>query len=145
MEHKPRPLKQPILSVPQWVRIAFIGILMSIGTVYLEKVYEATSKELAFTMGFVFFSLCVVVLALSSRSETGSAFNRDIVKNRQQLMLYGISLLMVILPFKLEFLQRFLGLTEITTNQMLLCLGLAFALLLVDEVIKFFMRRRQSK
>jgi P-type Ca2+ transporter type 2C len=145
MEHKPRPLKQPILSRLQWVRIAFIGILMSIGTVYLEKVYEATSKELAFTMGFVFFSLCVLVLALSSRSETGSAFNRDIVKNRQQLMLYGISLLMVILPFKLEFLQRFLGLTEITTNQMLLCLGLAFALLLVDEVIKFFMRRRQSK
>jgi Ca2+-transporting ATPase len=145
MEHKPRPLKQPILSVPQWVRIAFIGILMSIGTVYLEKVYEATSKELAFTMGFVFFSLCVVVLALSSRSETGSAFNRDIVKNRQQLMLYGISLLMIILPVKLDFLQRALGLTEITTNQMLLCLGLAFALLLVDEVIKFFMRRRQSQ
>jgi Ca2+-transporting ATPase len=123
MEHKPRPLKQPILSVPQWVRIAFIGILMSIGTVYLEKVYETTSKELAFTMGFVFFSLCVVVLALSSRSETGSAFNRDIVKNRQQLMLYGISLLMVILPMKLDFLQRFLGLTDITTNQFLLCLG----------------------
>jgi Ca2+-transporting ATPase len=144
MEHKPRPLKQPILSVPQWVRIAFIGILMSIGTVYLEKVYETTSKELAFTMGFVFFSLCVVVLALSSRSETGSAFNRDIVKNRQQLMLYGISLLMVILPMKLDFLQRFLGLTDITTNQFLLCLGLAFALLLVDEIIKFFMRRSRG-
>ena len=145
MEHKPRPLKQPILSTSQWVRIALIGILMSIGTIYLEKVNEATSKELAFTMGFVFFSLCIVVLALSSRSETASAFNRDIVKNRHQLSLYGLSLLMIILPVKLNFLQSWLGLTEITFNQWLICIGFAIALLLVDEVIKFFMRRSQSQ
>ncbi len=37
MAHKPRPLKQPILSSSQWVRIALIGILMSIATVYLES------------------------------------------------------------------------------------------------------------
>jgi Ca2+-transporting ATPase len=86
----------------------------------------------------------VVVVALSARSETGSAFNRDFIKNRQQMMLYGLSLLMVILPVKLNFLQKFLGLTEISRDQWLLCIGLAFAFLLVDEVIKFFMRRRRS-
>ena len=96
-------------------------------------------------MGFVFFSLAVVVLALSARSETASAFNRDVIKNRHQLMLYGISLLMIILPVKLNFLQSFLGLTEITGNQWLICIGFAFALLLVDEVIKFFMRRSRSQ
>jgi Ca2+-transporting ATPase len=82
----------------------------------------------------------VVVLALSARSERASAFNRDIIKNRHQLMLYGISLLMTIIPVRLGFL----GLTQITTDQWLTCIGLAFALLLVDEVIKFFMRRRQK-
>ncbi len=140
MEHKPRPLKQPILTVAQWVRITFLGILMSIGTVALEGYYQ-TDSSLAATMGFVFFSLGVVVIALSARNETGSAFNRDIIKNRQQLMLYGISLLMIILPVKLNFLQKFLKLTEITVDQWLLCIGLAIAFLLVDEVIKFFMRR----
>ncbi len=142
MEHKPRPLKQPILTTAQWVRIAFLGILMSIGTVALEGYYQPTDVSLAATMGFVFFSLGVVIIALSARSETGSAFNRDIVKNRQQLMLYGISLLMIILPVKLNFLQKFLGLTEISIDQWLICIGLAFAFLLVDEVIKFFMRKR---
>jgi Ca2+-transporting ATPase len=144
MEHKPRPLKQPILTGSQWVRIAFLGILMSIATIYLEKTYEASGVPIASTMGFVFFSLCVVVLALSARSETGSAFNREVLKNRHQLMLYGISLLMIILPLNLDFLQKFLKLTAITRDQWLLCIGLAIALLLVDEVIKFFMRRSRT-
>jgi Ca2+-transporting ATPase len=144
MAHKPRPLKQPILSSVQWVRIAVIGLLMSIATVYLERMYQGTDKATASTMGFVVFSLMVVVLALSARSETASAFNRDIIKNRHQLGLYGLSLLMIILPIKLNFLQKFLGLTEITGNQWLICIGFAVALLLVDEVIKFFMRRRRK-
>jgi Ca2+-transporting ATPase len=145
MAHKPRPLKQPILSSVQWVRIAVIGLLMSIATVYLERMYQGTDKATASTMGFVVFSLMVVVLALSARSETASAFNRDIIKNRHQLGLYGLSLLMIILPIKLNFLQKFLGLTEITGNQWLICIGFAVALLLVDEVIKFFMRRSKSR
>ncbi len=141
MEHKPRPLKQPILTTAQWVRIAFIGLLMSIATIYLEGVYQSTSASVAATMGMVVFSLMVIVLALSARSETASAFNRDIIKNRQQLMLYGISLLMTIIPVRFGWL----GLTQITTEQWLTCIAFAFALLLVDEVIKFFMRRSRSQ
>jgi Ca2+-transporting ATPase len=144
MAHKPRPLKQPILSSSQWVRIALIGVLMSIATVYLEAAYQGTDAVLARTIGFVVFSLCVVVLALSSRSETGSAFNREILNNRHQLMLYGISLLMIILPLNLDFLQRFLGLTEMGLDQWLGCIGFALALLLVDEVYKFFLRRSRK-
>jgi Ca2+-transporting ATPase len=144
MEHKPRPLKQPILTIPQWLRIVLIGLLMSVATVYVEARFQSLSTATAYTMGFVVFSLCVVVLALSSRSETASAFNREVLSNRHQLMLYGLSLLMIILPVQLDFLQKFLGLTEITGNQWLICIALALALLLVDEVIKFFMRRSQK-
>jgi P-type Ca2+ transporter type 2C len=144
MEHKPRPLKQPILTKTQWVRIAFIGLLMSIVTIALERYYEPSGTSIASSMGFVFFSLSVIVLALSARSETGSAFNRDVLKNRHQLMLYGISVLMVLLPLNLDFLKNFLGLTNLTSNQVIICLGLAFILLLVDEVIKFFLRRSRK-
>jgi Ca2+-transporting ATPase len=59
-------------------------------------------------------------------------------------MLYGLSLLMIILPVHLDFLQKFLGLTKITLNQWLICIGLALILLLVDEVIKFFLRRSRK-
>ncbi len=143
MEHKPRPLKQPILSRIQWVRIVFIGLLMSIATILLEGYYQA-DPAVAASMGFVIFSLMIVALALSARSETASAFNRDIMKNKQQLQLYGLSLLMIILPLQLDFLQRFLGFVPLDINKWLQCIVLTLILLLVDEVIKFFMRRRRK-
>ena len=96
------------------------------------------------TMGFVAFSLYQVITGLSARNETASAFNRDIFSDRHQLMLYGLALLFIFVPVELGF-PRFLGLTRLSGNQWLLCVIFAFLLLLVDEVIKVFMRRRRSK
>jgi Ca2+-transporting ATPase len=143
MEQKPRPLKQPILSRSQWFRIVFIGVLAALGTVYIESVYEQVSFETAATMGFVVFAFLVMAMGLSARSETGSAFNRDILSDRHQLLLYGLALLLTILPTKLSFLQEFLGLTDLSGEQWLQVIAAAIVLLLIDEVIKFFMRRSQ--
>jgi Ca2+-transporting ATPase len=144
MERKPRPLSQPVLSRSQWVRIAFIGLLMAIGTLFLEAGYAPAGAAMVATMGFVVFSLYQVVTGLSARNETHSAFNRDIFSDRHQLMLYGLALLFIFVPVELGF-PRFLGLTRLSGTQWLLCVIFAFLLLLVDEVIKFFMRRRRSK
>ena len=114
-------------------------------TVYLESVYEATDIATAATMGFVVFALMSVAMGLSARNETASAFNRDIFHNRNQLLLYGLALLFAFLPTELDFLQRMLGTTRLSTEQWMIGFGFAFALLLVDEVIKFFLRRSHSQ
>jgi magnesium-transporting ATPase (P-type) len=85
MKHKPRPLKQPILSRSQWVRVVLLGVLAAVCTVYFESVYEQVSVETAATMGFVAFAFLVIAMGLSARSETSSAFNRDILSDRNQL------------------------------------------------------------
>ena len=144
MAKKPRPLKQPILSRSQWVRIAFLGILAAIVTVYLEAAYQATSVATAATMGFVVFALMSIVMGVSARSETASAFNRDIFHDRNQVLLYGFALLLTFLPTELGFLQRILGTTSLSGNQWLLCIVLAFVLLLVDEVVKVILRSRRG-
>ena len=126
MEHKPRPLSQPVLSRSQWVRITFIGLLMAIGTLLLEAGYAPAGAAMAATMAFVVFSLFNVVIGLSCRSETGSAFNRDILSDRHQLMLYGLALLFIFVPVELGF-PRFLGLTRLSGYQWLLCVVFAFA------------------
>jgi P-type Ca2+ transporter type 2C len=144
MERRPRPLKQPILSSSQWVRIAIFGIVLGFVTVQLEGMYQAGSVATAATMGFVAFALISIIMGLSSRSETASAFNRDILHDRNQLMLYGLAVLFTFLPTVLDFLQRMLGTTSLTGEQWLICIGYAFAFLLVDEVVKFFMRRRKK-
>ena len=140
----PGPLQQPVLSRSQWVRIIFIGALMAIGTLALETIYEPTGAAVAATMGFVVFSLLNVVIGLASRSETRSTFNSDILSDRRQLMLYGLALLLTLLPTETGLGQRILGVTPLTFDQWLLCIGVALALLLVDEVIKVFLRRRHT-
>ena len=145
MDKKPRPLKQPILSSSQWVRIAFLGILTAIATVAVEWYYEPTGTEIAATMGFVAFALLSISMGLSARNEIKSAFNRDILHDRRQLALYGAALLFTFLPTRLDFLQEILGTTRLSGEQWLLAFVLAFTLLLVDEVVKFFLRRSHSQ
>jgi len=145
MDRKPRPLSQPVLSRSQWVRLIFTGFLIAAGTLLLEQRYEAIDPALAATMGFAVFALFNIVFGLSARSETGTIFTRDTVGDRRQLQLYGLALLLTLLGAELGILQRILNTVSLTFDQWLLCIGLAFALLLVDETIKFFMRRRRSQ
>jgi Ca2+-transporting ATPase len=144
MERKPRPLSQPVLSRSQWVRLVFTGLLIAIGTLIIEAAYTPAGTAVAATMGFVVFSLFNIALGLSARSETGTVFNRDNLSDRRQLQLYGISLLFVLLPVVFGIGDRFIGTVEISGQQWLVCIVFAFAMLLIDEVIKFFMRRRRS-
>jgi len=144
MERKPRPISQPVLSSSQWVRIGFIGILMAAGTLIVEAAYEPAGAAVAATMAFVVYSLFVVISGLSCHSETLTAFNRNILNDRHQVMLYGMALLLIFLPTELGFLQRGLGLTSLNGNQWLICIGLALALLIIYEFIKVFLRSRRK-
>jgi Ca2+-transporting ATPase len=145
MDRKPRPISQPVLSRSQWVRIVFTGLLMAAGTLILEAAYEPAGAAQGATMAFAAFSLSNIAIGLACRSETESAFDRDTLADRRQLQLYGLALLAILLPTTLDFLQRGLGLTDLTLEQWLLCLGAAAALLLVDELIKLYLRRNRRR
>ncbi len=144
MERKPRPLSQPVLSRAQWARLIFIGVLVALGTLAVETTYEPTSTAVAATMGFVVFSFFNVAIGFSSRSETETIFQLDNFTDRRQLMLYGLSILITFLSTELGVTQRILHLTRLNGQQWLLAIGLAIALVLVYEVIKFFLRRRRG-
>ncbi len=144
MDRKPRPLTEPVLSRGQWVQIFFVGLLMAVATLAVEWTYTPAGAAVAATMGFVLFSLFNMVIGLASRSITGTVFIRDTVGDRRQLGMFGLSFALTFLPTELGFMQRFLGLTSLTGEQWRLCFGLAIALLLVTEGIKFLLRRRSK-
>lgn len=145
MERKPRPLHQPVLSRMQWLRIAFLGTLMAVGTLLLEAYYERIDATLANTMAVTAFSLFSIAIGLCARNEMHTVLNRDILSERKQVEIYGLTLILVFLATELHFLQRILGTTGLNGDQWLICFAAAFSLLVIDEVIKLFMRRRQEK
>ena len=149
MDRKPRPMAQPVLSSSQWVRLVFTGLLIAVITLVVEAGVSAypgleNAAAVAATMGFVVFSLCNTVVGVSSRSEFRTSFTLDNVNDRRQLGLYGLALLFILLPVEFGIGARFLGTVNLTAEQWLLCIGAAFGLLLVDEVIKFILRRRHA-
>ena len=60
-------------------------------------------------MGFVAFGLMSIAMGLSARNETKSAFNRDIFHDRNQLLLYGMALLFVVLTDRAGLLAAHAG------------------------------------
>ncbi len=145
MERKPRPLSQPVLSRSQWTRIIFLGLIMSFFTLAVEALYTSAGEATAQTMGLIVFSLLNVAIGLSARSEFGTVFDRDTLTDRRQLMLYGLSLVFAFVATELGFFQRIFATTSLRAKDWLLGIGLALVLILIDEVIKFFLRRRHSQ
>jgi P-type Ca2+ transporter type 2C len=134
-----------VLTRFQWLRLVFLGLIMAAGTLALEALYEPAGAAVAATMGFVVFSLFNITMGLTARDEFGSVFNREALSDRRQFQLYGLALLFVILGTELGLMQRILGSTSLNGGQWLTCIVVALVLLLVDEVIKFFLRRNQRK
>lgn len=145
MDRKPRPLSQPVLSRAQWMRLIIIGLLIALGTLALETIYEPANAALAATMGFAVFSILNVAVGINSRSETETVFQMSTVSDRRQLTLYGLALFLTWVATEVGVVQRVLGLVALDFNQWLLCIGLGLALTLVYEVMKFILRRTHKE
>ena len=146
MEQPPRPMRAPVLSRAQWLRIIFLGALIAVATLVILDHFESRiGIAAASTMALTVFGLCEIAMGLSARSETGTLFDRDVISGRRQLELFGLSLLLIVLASELGVLQRVLDTAPLSGDQWLLCIGIAVALLLIDEVIKVGLRLRQRQ
>jgi P-type Ca2+ transporter type 2C len=143
MDRKPRPLAQPVLDVPQWVRAVGLGVLIAVATLWARDAFDEWADALvATTMAVTVFSLMNVALGMSARSETRTIFTRDLVSDRRQLTLYGGTIVAIILATELDFLNRILDTTPLTGGQWLVCLILAGVLIAAEELTKLVLRHR---
>ena len=68
----------------------------------------------------------------------------DALPAAAQLRRYGVSLLAIVAITTIDLLERIFGTGGLTGNQWAICIGLAASLLVVEEAIKFVLRRRQN-
>ena len=145
MQRAPRPVGDPVLSARDWVRLCVQGFVMTVGTlaVYLlaEPEYGAA---VASTMLLTTLSLFHLIAGYMARDPESTVFDRAALPGSTQLKRYGLALLAMILVTTLGILQRIFSTVELGFNQWVICAGIALSLLVVEELIKLFLRRRRS-
>jgi Ca2+-transporting ATPase len=144
MERKPRPPTAPIFTIGPWIRLVVIGVIAAIGTLLVSAYYEPTvGPVVAATMAMATFGFTNIFMGLCARSSSESIFTRDLL-DRNQLKFYGFAILAIILATTLGFMQRVFGTSELTFDQWVTCVVVAFVVVIVEEIIKVFIRRRQK-
>jgi P-type Ca2+ transporter type 2C len=144
MERSPRPVGAPVLSSTDWVRLCVQGLVMTVGTLVAYRIGEANfDPAVASTMLLTTLSLFHLAAGLLARDQVGTIFRRDFVPGATQLRRYGFALAAMILVTEIGFLQRIFSMVDLTLAQWGICLGMALSLVVVEELIKLFVRRRR--
>jgi len=79
------------------------------------------------------------------RDQRNTVFSRAALPGPTQLRRYGLALLAIILVTTIGFLQRIFETTELRLSQWSICVGIAASLVVVEELIKLVIRRRDRR
>jgi P-type Ca2+ transporter type 2C len=146
MGRRPRPVGAPVLSRANWVRLCVQGLVMTVGTLAAYQIGEANaSPEVAATMLLTTMSLFHLAAGLLARDQHNTIFSRAAIPGPTQLRRYGIVVVAIVLVTTIGLLQRIFETTELRLSQWSICVGLAASLVVVEELIKLVLRRRDRR
>jgi Ca2+-transporting ATPase len=116
---------------------------MTVGTLVAYQIGEsAYDPAVASTMLLTTLALFHLAAGLLARDQMRTIFSRLALPGSTQLRRYGLALLAIILVTEIGFLQRVFSTVDLTLAQWGICTGIALSLVVVEEVIKIFIRRR---
>jgi Ca2+-transporting ATPase len=146
MERAPRPVGAPVLTAPNWVRLCTQGAVMTVGTLVAYQIGESEfGVPVAATMLLTTLSLFHLAAGLLARDQVHTIFDVHAVPGATQLRRYGLALAAIILVTEIGFLQRLFSTVELSFSQWWICIGIALTLVVVEELIKVFIRRRARR
>jgi Ca2+-transporting ATPase len=145
MARPPRPVGAPVLSRANWIRLCIQGALMTIGSLVAYQIGDSQDNALvASTMLLTTLSFFHLAAGVLSRDQYNTIFDRDAVPGMTQLRRYGTSLLAIIAITTIGILEQIFNTAELNGDQWAICLGLAASLVVVEEIIKLVLRRREG-
>jgi P-type Ca2+ transporter type 2C len=146
MRRPPRPVGAPVLSTADWVRLCIQGLVMTVGALVAYQIGDANGgPEVGATMLLTALSLSHLAVGLLARDQRNTIFDRAAIPGPTQLRRYGIALLAIILVTTIGFLQRIFDTTELSLAQWGICVGIAASLVVIEELIKLVIRRRDRR
>lgn len=150
MEPKEKGLMQGKFERPKkWIvdglmaqRMFLMSLPMAIGTLYLFKGYFETDITKAWTISLTTLAVFQWFNAWNCRSENKSIFQMNPFSNK---FLVGATAIVIFLQFTAlyaPFLQKILHTTSLSISEWLIIIPIAGSIILVEEIRKFFYRRR---
>jgi P-type Ca2+ transporter type 2C len=145
MARKPRPSDEPLLPRALLFWLCVYGFVMGAVTLGVAWIVDDNhGTVLARTMALTTFALANLFFSFACRDERRSVFSTDIFEDRRFLMMSGLSFAAIVLATELGVFQRFLETEPLSFRQWLVCIGLGLVVLLVSEVRKAILRRREG-
>jgi Ca2+-transporting ATPase len=118
---------------------------MTIGSLVAYQIGDSQDNALvASTMLLTTLSFFHLAAGVLSRDQYNTIFDRDAVPGMTQLRRYGTSLLAIIAITTIGILEQIFNTAELNGDQWAICLGLAASLVVVEEIIKLVLRRREG-
>ncbi|HWD44558.1 MAG TPA: cation-transporting P-type ATPase [Actinomycetota bacterium] len=146
MRRRPRPVGAPVLSRANWVRLCVQGFVMTVGALVAYQIGDSQDGPAAgATMLLTALSLSHLAVGLLARDQRNTILSRAALPGPTQLRRYGIALLAIIAATTIGFLQRILETVELNLSQWSICIGIAVTLVVVEELIKLVLRRRDRR
>jgi len=118
---------------------------MTIGALVAYQIGDSQGTAVTgATMLLTALSLFHVAGALLCRDQVHTIFDRSAIPGPLQLRRYGIALLAIIAATGLGFLNRILDTIALEFDQWCICVGIALSIVVVEELIKLVLRRRDA-
>jgi Ca2+-transporting ATPase len=150
MGQPPRPVGERVITGGMWRGIAFVGVVMAIGTLLVLDAslpggfVEGTGNlRYAQTMAFTTLMLFQIVNVLNARSDERSAFVHMFTNGWLWTALAGSVALQGLVVY-VPFLQRAFGTTALSAGDWLMCSAVASSVLWLREASKFISRRARA-
>ena len=144
MRRPPRDAHEPVLTTYLIWRIAFVSVILMIGTfgLFLWEMEQGISIEHARTVAVNTLVMFEIFYLFNSRYITASVFNREgLTGNRYVLIAIGILIIFQLGFTYLAPMQSLFGTTAIDFDIWLRILLVSSSVLLLVELEKYFVRR----
>ncbi|MCW4008270.1 MAG: HAD-IC family P-type ATPase [Candidatus Bathyarchaeota archaeon] len=137
MEQPPRKPKERIINRDIMLNIAYVGLFMAIGTLWIFTMgYNSGGLQRAQTLAFTTIAMFQVFNALNCRSRTTSVFKPGLTTNKYLLGGIAASVSLQVLATLLPPLQTALGTISLSPVDWLLIILVSSSVLFADEIRK---------
>lgn len=144
MERQPRDPKKSIFADGLWISIIFQGLIIGVVTLIAFNLGNRTSLEEGRTMAFITLTLSQLMHTFNVRSIDKSIFTVGILTNKYLVGANLLSLFLVVILIVAPPLRDMFKLTLIGTEYALEVIGLSLMPIVLVEIRKVFIRRKNK-